>query len=352
MKVIHWMPLNHDGESIIGGHKTQITNTVQGLKAIGVDARAEYGLNPQLPKKSIVHIYGGDESSILKLKLAGVKIVVSPIYWPEYINDTYANGFHRLFVKCKSYLSVTKRLLTKRTYPELSCFSLGLKYAGMSRMYSMADLIVPNSTLENDAIKNDLGIVTSTFVVPLGVDRTVFYNTSRSRSDDLIAYVGRVEPHKNQLKLVKAMQGQHYRLVLAGQLHPHHLDYCNRVLRYCTDNVSYAGHGDVEFVRNLYNQATIHILPSWSETVGLTSLEASACGCKIIHTKNGFGREYFGETAEYCDPASTLSIRKSIQSTGASDSVLVAQARRLTEYTWENTALSLLNAYNTLQDLD
>jgi glycosyltransferase involved in cell wall biosynthesis len=348
MEVIHWMPLDHDGQSLTGGHKTQIVNSVQSLKAIGVDARIEYGLNPQFSKNSIVHIYAGDELSITKIKLAGAKIVISPIYWPEYINDTYANGFHRLFVKCKSYLSVIKRLLTKRTSPELSCFSLGLKYARMSRMYSMADLIVPNSTLEDNAIKNDLSISTSTFVVPLGVDRTVFYNTTKNRSDDLVAYVGRIEPHKNQLKLVKAMQGQHYRLVLAGQLHPHHLDYCNRVLRYCTNNVSYAGSGDVDFVRTLYNQANIHILPSWSETVGLTSLEASACGCRVIHTQNGFGREYFGETAEYCDPSSTMSIRKSIQLTRESDSVLLAQSRRLTEFTWVNTALRLLNAYQTM----
>jgi glycosyltransferase involved in cell wall biosynthesis len=348
MQIVHWMPLNVDGTSIIGGHKTQIENTVKHLIQNGVDATIEFGEHPHFSSNCIVHLYGGDESAIYGLKRAGVHTVLSPIYWPEYINDNYANTFHRSFVKCKGYLSFVKKLLLSGINPELTCFRLSLKYAKMSRMYSMVDLIIPNSNLEATAIRNDLNILTRTVAVPLGVDRTLFYENSESRSKDKVLYVGRIEPHKNQLKLVKAIKGQPYRLILAGQLHPHHQDYCRRVLSHCTKNITYAGSGDTEFVRNLYNSASVHILPSWSETVGLASLEAAACNCKVIHTKNGFGREYFGDTTSYCDPGSTISIRQTIHNTMFSDTVLSAQSNQLTRYTWENTATELIRAYESL----
>jgi glycosyltransferase involved in cell wall biosynthesis len=342
------MPLNVDGTSFIGGHKTQIQNSVKHLLHSGVDASIEFSESPCFSSQCIVHLYGGDETAIYRLKRAGIRVVLSPIYWPEYTNDKYANAFHRLFVKCKRYSSFVKRLVLSGVNPEVTCFRLSLKYAKMSRMFSMVDLLIPNSDLEATAVRNDLDILTRTFTVPLGVDRTQYYENEKSRSSDQVLFVGRIEPHKNQLKLVKAMKGQPYKLTLAGQLHPHHHDYCQRVLSHCTKNINYAGSGDTDFVRDLYNSASVHILPSWSETVGLTSLEAAACNCKVVHTQNGFGREYFGDTTSYCDPGSTISIRQSIHNTMVSDTVLSAQSNQLSRYTWENTATELIRAYESI----
>ena len=348
MQVTHWIPLNSEEMSLIGGLRTQVIESVRHLRANGVDARVVHDLSPTFSSNSIVHIYGGNELAISKLKCAGVTVVVSPIYWPTYVYDTYANSVHRTFIKCKSYISVINRLIRNGFNPELSCFRISIKYARMSRMYSMVDLLVPNSSLEANDLYNDLGVLTTSFPVHLGVDTDVFYNTKSTRNDDLVLCVGRIEPHKNQLKLVKAMKNQPYRLVLAGKLHPDHKEYCNRVLSYCTKNVSYAGHGDVEFLRNLYNSAAAHILPSWRETVGLTSLEASMCHCKIVHTRYGYGREYLADTVHYCDPSLTSSIRDTLRRTMASDTNLQAQVRQVSTYTWENSARELIQAYQTL----
>jgi glycosyltransferase involved in cell wall biosynthesis len=348
MEVIHWMPLDKSNRSIHGGHRTQIENTVRCLIAFGVNARVEYEHNVEFPPNVIVHTYGVDIAKLSCLRKQNVRIVTSPIYWPTYINDVYAIRAHRIFMRSKHYLSFLRRMLFTLREPELTSFRLGIKYARLAVQYSMVDLLLPNSNLEDIQITHDLGMNFRSMVVPLGVDQTVFYNNNANRDGDLVLCIGRIEPHKNQLGLVKAFTRLPYRLILAGALHPDHPDYCKRVLAQCKGNVSYVGSGDSSFLRDLYNRSSVHVLPSWSETVGLTSLEASFCGNKVVHTQNSFGHDYFGNSVKYCDPSSLSSIRSSISSTMNSPTILPLQQESTAGYTWENSVRMLIEAYSAI----
>ena len=346
MKIVHWMPLDEAEHRVQGGHVTQIVNTVNSLCRYGIDASISYDRNATFFSGTIIHAYGVDEGQIAHLRRQHVSIVLSPIYWPEYVLDTHASRFRRLLAKLRKQTALISRIAATSLERDNRFLVYAGRYAKLARVFSMVDMLVPNSMSEGLAIRDDLNVTTKAIVVPLGVDQQTFYDEGAERSKRSVLYVGRIEPHKNQLGLIKALRKTDIRLVLVGRLHPDHNEYCQRVLSNCVGNIKYAGYGDSTFLRSQYNSAAVHVLPSWSETVGLTSLEASSCGAKIVHTKNGFGVEYFGESVLYCDPSSSNSILSTITKTIESDDLLQKQHQCVSKYTWENSISELVKAYS------
>jgi glycosyltransferase involved in cell wall biosynthesis len=273
---------------------------------------------------------------------------MSPIYWPEYVLDTHASRFRRLLAKLRKQTALISKIAATSLERDNRFLFYAGRYAKLARVFSMVDILVPNSISEGLAIRNDLDVTTKTVVVPLGVDQQTFYDEGIARSKRTVLYVGRIEPHKNQLGLINAIRKTDMRLVLVGRLHPDHNEYCQRVLSNCVGNVKYAGYGDATFLRSQYNSASVHVLPSWSETVGLTSLEAASCGAKIVHTKNGFGVEYFGDSVLYCDPSSSKSIFSTIVKTIESEDLLLKQYQCVSKYSWDNSISKLVKAYSEI----
>ena len=97
-----------------------------------------------------------------------------------------------------------------------------------------------------------------------------------------------------------------------------------------------------------YKKAKVHVLPSWHETCGLSSLEAAAMGCNIVITDKGFTREYFGENAFYCNPASPESIFNAVEQAAQAGYNSVLQQKILHHYTWQQAAASTLKAYQNI----
>jgi len=94
-----------------------------------------------------------------------------------------------------------------------------------------------------------------------------------------------------------------------------------------------------------YRKAKVHILPSWFETTGLSSIEAAAMGCNIVITDKGDTREYFGDDAFYCDPANPASILETVEKASAAGINENLQKKILEKYTWQQAALQTSKAY-------
>ena len=129
-----------------------------------------------------------------------------------------------------------------------------------------------------------------------------------------LAGIARIEDLKNQLSLISALKGAGIPLVLVGGLNPAHRSYCRRVLSEVEKEKHFfyieplAG----EMLKSAYAAAKVHVLPSWFETVGLTSLEAGLAGCNIVSTDRGYAHDYLDEYAWYCDPSKGASIRNAV----------------------------------------
>lgn len=128
---------------------------------------------------------------------------------------------------------------------------------------------------------------------------------------DYLLCVGRVEPRKNQLMLAHALKGTNIPIVLAG----HCLDkeYGSLVRSCGGDNVFFVNRlEDIDLLASAYAGARVYCLPSWAEGASLANLEAAASGCRLVLSNRSSEKEYFGDFAEYCDPAMPESIRNAV----------------------------------------
>jgi len=98
----------------------------------------------------------------------------------------------------------------------------------------------------------------------------------------------------------------------------------------------------------LYKAAKVHVLPSWFETTGLSSLEAGAMGCNIVVTRKGDTEEYFKDMAYYCEPDDVESIRNAVLQAYTNPVNPYLQDYIFSHYTWKDTAEQTLQAYQLI----
>ena len=111
-------------------------------------------------------------------------------------------------------------------------------------------------------------------------------------------------------------------------------------------NIRFVDFMEQKDLLDYYQKAKVHVLPSWFETTGLSSLEAAAMGCNIVITRKGDAEEYFGDYAYYCEPDSPESIYVAIEN--AAKNAVPPGLRELVihNYNWEMAALKTLDGYH------
>ena len=87
-------------------------------------------------------------------------------------------------------------------------------------------------------------------------------------------------------------------------------DYYLKCKKIAASNIHFVDHFPQEELIKYYQKAKVHILPSWFETCGLSTLEAAAMGCNIVITNRGYASEYYDGHAFYCDPSSLIPFLK------------------------------------------
>jgi glycosyltransferase involved in cell wall biosynthesis len=97
----------------------------------------------------------------------------------------------------------------------------------------------------------------------------------------------------------------------------------------------------------LLRAADVHILPSWQETTGLTSLEAAACAVPTVATTRAPFDEYLGGISIPADPGRGAAISSALkQALQAPRSRWEAGSRRVrSEFTWRRAAYETACAY-------
>jgi glycosyltransferase involved in cell wall biosynthesis len=103
----------------------------------------------------------------------------------------------------------------------------------------------------------------------------------------VVGFVGRVEPHKGALDLVRAMRGVDATLVMAGDGDG----------RYADQVRSEAGErmrmlGPVDDARSLMPWFDLLVVPSYNEAFGTVAAEALAAGTPVVATRGGGIEEY------------------------------------------------------------
>ncbi len=174
-------------------------------------------------------------------------------------------------------------------------------------------------------------------------------------------YVGDVTWNKNLPRLLDAIKTTNISLVMVGKNlvnenydrnNPWNHDL-NRINELAKDDKRIIRLGFVESndLVSIYNAATVFVMPSLYEGFGLPILEAQACGCPVVTTKEGSLKEVAFDSAYFVDGYDYESIAGGIEKVFNSSSLQQELREKGFEnarkYSWEKTAEQTIQSYKS-----
>ena len=340
---------------IHGGSTVQAIETARQLRVLGIEVDICLAHEKiQYEKYDLLHFFDiiRPANFLTHINKCNLPFVVSPVLvdyseYDKHYRKGIAGKLFRLFsADTNEYLKTVGRwLIGKDSLPGKTYLWKGHKRS-MLEVLQKASLLLPNSANEYNRLVEICKIEKEHIIVPNGVDTDLFGPNEASGKDDrLIICAARIEGIKNTHNLVKAMNNTVYKLIIIGEASPNQPGYLAACQEIAADNIQFTGRlPQVELV-NYYRKAKVHVLPSWFETCGLSSLEAAAMGCNIVISDRGFVRDYFGDDAFYCDPSDCNSIFQAVESAANSPSHPILQQNVLENFTWEKAAAQTLAGY-------
>ena len=361
--------------SATGGDRIQIENTAAELKRLGVEVEIKDNDVTDYSDYDLVHVFQMDWTPethffVKEAKKAEMPVVFSPIHHKvsevkkfdevcvydyrriakflfreQHARDTFKNVY-------RSFLHPSSKLM-----PTLKSIFKGLKNMHIESL-SMADVILVQTELEARDLKDTYNVDFKWEKVPNGVGEH-FLNTEHLKNPlhtkDYIFSVGRIEPRKNQLNLIKAVQilrqetGKDLKLVIVGKPTPvNHIEYNLRFTLELKKNnwVTHINSVPYTEIPSYFKFAKVSVSASWFESTGLTLLEALYCGSNAVATSPR-AKEILGDFASYCEPDNVESIKTAIAKELSSPRPVIDEIMKK-EYTWENAAKKTYEVYQGL----
>ncbi|SFF06670.1 Glycosyltransferase involved in cell wall bisynthesis [Chitinophaga sp. CF118] len=337
-----------------GGDTIQIENTANELRKLNitVDIKLCNDRHIDYRQYELIHFFNiiRPADIIFHIDKSRLPFVISPIYMDyAQIPKVYKQFMYR-------FLSFFK----KNTQEYFKCLARSLKngerimswkYIFYGHKRSIAYILkgcaclLPNSFSEYERLKKDFKEAGTFAVIPNSIDTSIFNQLESLQREDAVICVARIEPSKNQLNIIRALKEVDIPLTIVGDAAPNHHAYYNECRENAYDKVTFINYQDQETIATLYNKHKTHILASWFETTGLSSLEAAACGCTLVISDKGDTREYFSDNVEYCDPGDLQSIRTAVQYALKAPANNSFTDKIVLQNNWTETAIKTLEAY-------
>ncbi len=282
-----------------GGGENQLVQTGRNLEALGVPVRLFSPWTDRLDRARLLHLFGMSREGLELARCArarGTAVVLSPISWFE------PGALWSLEKSLGRKLGGLAAWSLRRLVPAFPGWKRALLH--------LADRVLPNSRTEARQLDSLFGVDPAKMsVIPNGVLGS-FQAASpaafreRFGDEEFVLFVGRIEPRKNPLGLIRALRSLGLRLVVIGEAPPERAAYLEQCRSAGGDRVLWLparDHGD-PLLASAYAAARVFALPSWFETPGLAALEAALAGTAIVITPHGSTREYFGDHVRYARP--------------------------------------------------
>jgi len=340
--------------TVPGGDTVQAVQTARELAFIGVEA--DILLSNQTidyNKYDLLHFFNITRPADILYHSQKTKkpFVVSTILcnYSEY-DKNHRKGIVSLFSylpqNTVEYLKTTARWLLGRDHLASRDYLWKGQRKSILEVLAKTAMILPNSKSEAGRVTRDYPPEVNYNVVTNGTDPLLFrYEPSVKKDDLLVICVARIEGIKNQLNLIKALNHTPFTLLLIGAAAPNQVGYYQKCREIAAPNIKFINHIPQHELVNHYQRAKVHVLPSWFETTGLSSIEAAVMGCNIVITDKGDTVEYFGDDAFYCDASSPANILETIQRASTAPASTKLRDKILAQHTWKQAAIQTLKAY-------
>lgn len=325
-----------------GGGETQLLAMARELPEAGIDARLWRPWEERLSDAQALHLFGSEPEHLSVAQAArrlGLPVALSPIAW-----FTFADCLRE--PRPWSWrLAAAGKFLVRASLPQLPSWR--------RRLYHSVDLLLPNSQREAEQLERYFQVPPERMrVVPNGAETRFAHGDPQPFArlvggEGFVLYAGRVEPRKNQLGFLRAMQGTGVRVVVLGDVVPGHEAYMEACRRAADEQVQFVGRiaHDDPLLASAYAACGCLALCSWYETPGLVALEAAMSGVPLVLPQGGCTAEYFGDLARYVAPEDLCGIRAAVfaalEQGRNSDLARLVQTR----YTWRHAAQATRDAY-------
>ena len=326
----------------VGGGEIVLLKLKEYLENLGITVSLFDMWRDKIEDFDILHIFGSVRDCLGLMRVAkarGVKVAISPIFWSSFQRALYTHE------SMKEKTDLFFRHLTKFMLPTFP--------SARRSMLIEADILFPNSEME----KKQLGRL---FWVPMDKMR-VIYNAADAKFCDacpepffeqfgrepFILSVGRIEPRKNQLNLIRAVKLFKFPLIFIGNPVSGYETYYRACRNEAPPYVKFfpgMKHGDL-LLQSAYSASELFVLPAWFETPGLAALEAALAGTRVAVTRGGSTVEYFGNRVEYFEPKSPVQIAAAIQKSIKKPKMPYLRDHVSRCFTWDKIADETLSAY-------
>lgn len=319
-----------------GGGETQLLKTKEALEKRGVHVEL-FDIWSRRKDYDLIHIFGSTyevSSFVQTAKEVGLKVVVSAI--------AYSN----------------RPAWQWRLWRRLDSFvPLPTTYRLRQLIYDSADIIIAGSRAEANQLSKGFRIDPSKVrIVPLGIEAERFLQVNptpfveKYGLRDFVLQVSRINRHKGQARLIRALRGTGLKVVFIGPLDPGDPEGVQEFMQLVSENsdfVHYLGaisHDD-PLLPSAYAAARVHALPSRVESFGLVTLEALASGVAAVSGKYPPLYEALGDRVYYCDPLSETSIRNAVLEAFERGPVSSTREYVLKNLSWDKVAERLEGVY-------
>ena len=348
------MQMETGAQGVPGGHRRQMEKTAHYLRLLGLNVDISFNAREDLTEYDLVHSFGITENILHNARHQCKPIAISTIYWSYHYALNYtliAGRFAHLSQLSKQRVKMLLSVLARGHTGLKQQANFWIRHAETSLLYRNADILLPNAHAEGEELIAECGVERErVHFVPNATESSITEASPAAfvaeyGMRDFLLCVGRVEPRKNQLRLIQAAKLNRQPLVIVDPVHPDHADYratCERALG--SESKILEKLSD-EMLSSAYAAAKVHALPSFFETTGLVTLEAALADCNVVVNDQAHTREYFGDFAWYCDPTSVPSIRRALVEASSAENRPGLKERVLSQFTWQHTAKATLEGY-------
>jgi len=313
-------------DHILAGDAVQARATAAALRSLGIQVDlVEAGPLPDLASYDLIHLFNlipieATHAALAAAVAAGKPVVLSPIYWDP--------GEFLAF------------------WDSLGGFAAWWQRTDRLRRDALAGvrLILPNSAAELECLRRSYGHMPPHVLVPNGVDISLFRPMPRTAVPArYVLCVARISARKNQLGLLEALRGTGLAVRFIGPVND--FGYYRTCRMAAWPGVSFQEELTGSRLAAAYASAPVHALVSWYETPGLATLEAAACGCRVVSTDRGSAHEYLGGRAWYCPPDDPTRIRQAVLAALSAPQPEDLADMVRTRYNWTEAAGATMEGY-------
>ncbi|MFC5547914.1 glycosyltransferase [Massilia aerilata] len=323
----------------IGGVQMRVNRTFKELRKAGVDVELFDQWRHHLSEFEILHsfkLHHSVQELVLTANKRRVCNVISTVLPPEYPVRT---------VRVMSEFwkrNIGRNLLAHTIYSQAK----------------VADGLIAVSRAEANIIENAFSVPADKIHVISNCADAALYGSAdpsifreKFELERYVLMIGRVEPNKNQLRLIRAMKAIDLPLVVVGRISDDAQDYAAQCRKEGGGRVKFIDHlpYNSELLASAYAGAEAFVLPSVSEIAPNSTIEAAMAGTRIVVTRNSLApAEWFGGSATYVNPLDEQDIAEQLNYALKRPRDLPFRSRILDEFSWESGVKKLKTVYETV----